>query len=77
MRDLREKLRYQFTSNFRERTGTLSKPLLPGSAQGAGYLVQRTGWPAVVRLRRKNGKTIAGEIFGTDGQHKNTKEVLC
>jgi hypothetical protein len=25
----------------------------------------------------KDGKTIAGEIFGTDGQHKNTKEVLC
>ena len=25
----------------------------------------------------KDGKTIAGQIFGTDGQHKNTKEVLC
>jgi hypothetical protein len=25
----------------------------------------------------RDGKTIAGEIFGTDGQHKNTKEVLC
>jgi hypothetical protein len=25
----------------------------------------------------KDGKTLAGEIFGTDGQHKNTKEVLC
>ena len=25
----------------------------------------------------KDGKTIAGEIFGTDGQHKNTKRVLC
>jgi hypothetical protein len=25
----------------------------------------------------KDGKTVAGEIFGTDGQHKNTKEVLC
>jgi len=25
----------------------------------------------------KDGRTIAGEIFGTDGQHKNTKEVLC
>jgi len=25
----------------------------------------------------KDGKTIAGEIFGTDGQHKNTKVVLC
>ena len=25
----------------------------------------------------KDGKTIAGQIFGTDGQHKNTREVLC
>ena len=25
----------------------------------------------------KDGKTVAGQIFGTDGQHKNTKEVLC
>lgn len=25
----------------------------------------------------KDGKTIAGVIFGTDGQHKNTKQVLC
>jgi hypothetical protein len=25
----------------------------------------------------KDGKTIAGQIFGTDGQHKNTKVVLC
>lgn len=25
----------------------------------------------------KDGKTIAGEIFGTDGQHKNTTQVLC
>jgi hypothetical protein len=25
----------------------------------------------------KDGKTVAGEIFGTDGQHKSTKEVLC
>ena len=25
----------------------------------------------------KDGKTFVGEIIGTDGQHKNTKEVLC
>jgi hypothetical protein len=25
----------------------------------------------------KDGKTVAGQIFGTDGQHKNTREVLC
>lgn len=28
-------------------------------------------------LAEKDGKTLAGEIFGTDGQHKNTKQVLC
>jgi hypothetical protein len=25
----------------------------------------------------KDGKTMAGEIFGTDGQHKKTQETLC
>ena len=25
----------------------------------------------------KDGKTFVGEIVGTDGEHKNTKEVLC
>lgn len=25
----------------------------------------------------KDGKTIAGQILGTDGQHKNTQELLC
>jgi len=25
----------------------------------------------------KDSKTVAGEIFGTDGQHKKTQEVLC
>jgi hypothetical protein len=25
----------------------------------------------------KSGKTITGEILGTDGGHKNTREVLC
>jgi hypothetical protein len=25
----------------------------------------------------KGGKTVAGEIFGTDGQHQKTQEVLC
>ncbi len=28
-------------------------------------------------LAEKDGKTLAGEIFGTDGQHKNTQQVLC
>jgi hypothetical protein len=25
----------------------------------------------------KDGKTLVGEILGTDGEHKNTKQVLC
>jgi len=25
----------------------------------------------------KDGKTLVGEILGTDGQHKKTQEVLC
>jgi hypothetical protein len=25
----------------------------------------------------KDSKTLAGEILGTDGQHKNTRQVLC
>ncbi len=25
----------------------------------------------------KDGKTLAGQIFGTDGQHKKAQEVLC
>ncbi|HKV03510.1 MAG TPA: hypothetical protein VJO53_00225 [Candidatus Acidoferrales bacterium] len=25
----------------------------------------------------KGGKSITGEILGTDGEHKNTQEVLC
>lgn len=28
-------------------------------------------------VAEKDGKTLAGEIFGTDGQHKRTQEVLC
>ncbi len=27
--------------------------------------------------QEKDGKTVAGEIFGTDGQHKKTQELLC
>ena len=28
-------------------------------------------------MAEKDGKTLAGEIFGTDGQHKKTEQVLC
>ena len=27
--------------------------------------------------QEKDGKTVAGEILGTDGQHKRTEQVLC
>ena len=27
--------------------------------------------------QEKGSKTVAGEIFGTDGQHKQTQELLC
>jgi hypothetical protein len=28
-------------------------------------------------MQEKGSKTLAGEILGTDGQHKQTQEVLC
>jgi len=28
-------------------------------------------------VTEKGSKTVAGEILGTDGQHKSTQEVLC
>ena len=28
-------------------------------------------------MQEKGSKTVAGEIFGTDGQHKQTQEMLC
>jgi len=40
-----------------------------------GVLVQMESSPCGTAER--DGKTIAGQIFGTDGQHKNTKQVLC
>jgi hypothetical protein len=27
--------------------------------------------------QEKGSKTVAGEVFGTDGQHKKTQELLC
>ncbi len=40
-----------------------------------GVLIQMESSPC--GYAEKDGKTLAGEIFGTEGQHKNTKEVLC
>ncbi len=28
-------------------------------------------------MQEKGSKTVAGELLGTDGQHKKTQEVLC
>ena len=28
-------------------------------------------------VQEKGSKTVAGEVFGTDGQHKKTQELLC
>lgn len=28
-------------------------------------------------MQEKGSKTLAGEVLGTDGQHKRTQEVLC
>jgi hypothetical protein len=45
------------------------------SAYERGELVQMDS--AACGYAEKDGKTLAGEIFGTDGQHKKTQETLC
>jgi hypothetical protein len=40
-----------------------------------GELVQMDS--ATCGYAEKDGKTLAGEVFGTDGQHKKTQETLC
>lgn len=40
-----------------------------------GVLVQMES--AQCGYAEKEGKTFAGQILGTDGQHKKTQEVLC
>ena len=40
-----------------------------------GELVQMDS--ASCGFAEKDGKTLAGQIFGTDGQHKKTQETLC
>ena len=46
-----------------------------GPAYEKGVLIQMDS--SSCGYAERDGKTIAGEIFGTDGQHKNTKVVLC
>lgn len=40
-----------------------------------GVLIQMESSPC--GYAERDGKTLAGEIFGTDGQHKDTKQLLC
>jgi hypothetical protein len=54
---------------------TFSAQAKDGPAYEKGVLIQMES--SSCGYAEKDGKTIAGQIFGTDGQHKNTKEVLC
>jgi hypothetical protein len=55
-------------------TAVLVQPKEPPPYQKAVLVQMDT---STCGYAEKDGKTIAGEIFGTDGQHKNTKQVLC
>jgi hypothetical protein len=55
-------------------TAVLVQPKEPPPYEKA-VLIQMNSSPC--GYSEKDGKTVAGEIFGTDGQHKNTKQVLC
>ena len=55
-------------------TAVLVQPKEPPPYEKA-VLIQMNSSPC--GYSEKDGKTIAGEIFGTDGQHKNTKQVVC
>src|SRR5260370_32609888 len=54
---------------------TLSVQAKDPPAYEKGVLIQMDS--SSCGYAEKDGKTIAGEIFGTDGQHKNTKVVMC
>jgi hypothetical protein len=54
---------------------TLNAQAKDAPAYEKGVLVQMES--SSCGYSEKDGKTIAGQIFGTDGQHKNTKQVLC
>jgi hypothetical protein len=56
-------------------TATLNVQAKDAPAYEKGVLMQMDS--SSCGYAEKDGKTIAGEIFGTDGQHKNTKVVMC
>src|ERR1700756_3785994 len=67
----------------------MKKALLTGVLVGTAFSVQAKAKPVYDKgqllqmdssscgYAEKDGKTIAGEIVGTDGQHKKTQQVLC
>ena len=54
---------------------TMSIQAKDAPAYEKGVLIQMDS--SACGYAEKDGKTIAGQIFGTDGQHKNTKQLLC
>src|ERR1700704_2498243 len=54
---------------------TMSVQAKDAPAYEKGVLIQMES--SSCGYSERDGKTIAGEIFGTDGQHKNTKQLLC
>jgi hypothetical protein len=54
---------------------TLNTQAKDAPAYEKGVLVQMES--SACGYSEKDGKTIAGQILGTDGQHKNTRQVLC
>ena len=54
---------------------TMSVQAKDAPAYEKGVLIQMES--SSCGYAEKDGKTIAGEILGTDGQHKNTRVVMC
>jgi hypothetical protein len=54
---------------------TLSAQAKDAPAYQKGVLIQMDS--SACGYAEKDGKTIAGQIFGTDGQHKSAKQLLC
>ena len=53
----------------------VSLPAKDKPAYEKGVLAQMDS--ATCGFAEKDGKTLAGEILGTDGQHKKTQQTLC
>src|SRR5256885_11952535 len=76
-------------TQFQERTDTTMKRTVAIVALLVAANVQAKDKPAYERgtllqmestscgYAEKGSKTLAGEILGTDGQHKKTQELLC